>query len=308
MENIRYLLLVFVVVQTMFIVVDCWTFWRDTSNEPVGSFLRRHRGTIGFLASIWLGYFVIQNLLMAGMPTVEATLGWFSNLLGLPPRSTMTADAAPWWNVGFLFVATYFVSGFWDYWLHRFLHTRQFWFLHENHHLPTQVFNGMPGISVRPFVAPTTFLTYFCSIGTLIYWVKLANQPYLLHAYLRYLPGLMVLFALVGSASHSCFLRRLLWIHFLLKTFFVTTPQEHILHHAKNLSGNYGNFMTFWDRVFGTYLNPLAIPYDQVELGLNYDQDFLGTLTGGRWKISERLRTKYQLGRFCNLVSQTWGK
>jgi hypothetical protein len=36
-------------------------------------------------------------------------------------------------------------------------------------------------------------------------------------------------------------------------------------------------------------------------LGLPYDQDFLGTLTLGRWKLPPALRRRFQIDRYCNL-------
>ncbi len=61
--------------------------------------------------------------------------------------------------------------------------------------------------------------------------------------------------------------------------------------------------MTLWDHLFGTYVDPLKVGYTDIRLGLGYDQDFFGTLTAGRLKISERLRNKYRIGAFCYLDS-----
>lgn len=306
MENVGYLLLIFLVVQSTFIVLDCSTLWLENGAGHLEKLLQIHRGTFFFLGGVWLAYFAIQALLMAAMPTVERTLAWFSGIMNLADSSLSGPNGVTARGTIFLLVmVTYMVAGFWDYCLHRWmLHGRRFWFLHENHHLPTRVFNGMPGISVRPFVAPTTFLTYFCTTGTILCGVTLLDQLWLLHAYVGYLPGLILSFALIGSASHSCFLRQFRWLHRLMKVLFITTPLEHILHHGAGVQGNYGNFTTLWDRVFGTYLDPLKMSNARLQIGLLYDQDFLGTLTGGRWKIPQPVRERYRLGEFCYFPSQ----
>jgi sterol desaturase/sphingolipid hydroxylase (fatty acid hydroxylase superfamily) len=76
-------------------------------------------------------------------------------------------------------------------------------------------------------------------------------------------------------------------------------PREHLLHHAARIQGNYGNFTTVWDRAFGTYVSPPE--RSEVAIGLDYDQDFLGALTAGRFKLPRSLRARYQVGRVCRL-------
>ena len=68
------------------------------------------------------------------------------------------------------------------------------------------------------------------------------------------------------------------------------------------LQGNYGNFTSCWDRVFGTYLDPETIPLSQYRPGLDYDQDYLGTLTFGKLKFSARMRHYFQMQRFSLLL------
>jgi hypothetical protein len=81
----------------------------------------------------------------------------------------------------------------------------------------------------------------------------------------------------------------------------LTTPQEHLVHHSADLEGNYGNFTTLWDRAFGTYLDPTLGDNQNHPLGLPYDQDFLGTLTFGRYKLPEPVRQRFQVARYCNV-------
>jgi sterol desaturase/sphingolipid hydroxylase (fatty acid hydroxylase superfamily) len=118
---------------------------------------------------------------------------------------------------------------------------------------------------------------------------------------LRSLVPTLLFVGLVLTASHSRFLRRWNAVHQVMKWAWLTTPHEHLLHHAVDSRSNYGNFTTLWDRVFGTYEDPIGKDLEQVPLGLSYDQDFLGTVTLGRLHFSPAQRTKYQVARYCNL-------
>jgi sterol desaturase/sphingolipid hydroxylase (fatty acid hydroxylase superfamily) len=113
------------------------------------------------------------------------------------------------------------------------------------------------------------------------------------------LPALLLSFAFVASASHSIFLRRSDLMDRVFRFLLLISPREHLLHHAATLKGNYGNFTPVWDRLFGTYVSPHE--HSALDLGLDYDQDFLGAITGGRLKLSPGIRTRYQVGRVCRL-------
>jgi sterol desaturase/sphingolipid hydroxylase (fatty acid hydroxylase superfamily) len=291
------ILLIFAVVQTVFIALDILTLWRDARAGAAPALRGLGVGTVLFLAGVGLVYFTIQNALMAALPPTEAMVETVAAAFGLG----MGGDDATPATMALLLAATYLVAGFWDYVLHRWLlHARYGWFLHENHHLPTVVANGIPGISVRPFVAATTVLTSLGTAITMLGLMALAGASGLVDAYLRGVPALVLVLTAVGSASHSAFLRRFPWVHRVLRIVGVTTPQEHLLHHAPGAHGNYGNFTSFWDRVFGTYLAPAAPGAPPPRLGLSYDQDFLGTLTAGRWKLSPATRQRYRLEAFCH--------
>jgi sterol desaturase/sphingolipid hydroxylase (fatty acid hydroxylase superfamily) len=293
----------FLVVQSSFVLLDLHEVRRARGRPPLRDVVVRHRAAIVFLLLVWCGYFAIQSILFASLPSLDATVTWAAKLWDIDRPMRGDGSRPPVWSLGVLAVATYFVVGFWDYCAHRWiLHSRPGWFLHESHHLPTQVHNAMPGISARPLVAPTTFLAYACSAVTILGALRLCGREALLVPYLETLPAVVLLFALIGSASHSCFLRRFNWIHQVLKTLLVTTPQEHLLHHTTTLHGNYGNFMTFWDRLCGTYLDPATADPGRLRLGLAYDQDFLGALTGGRCKLPARLRARCEVGAFCYIT------
>jgi sterol desaturase/sphingolipid hydroxylase (fatty acid hydroxylase superfamily) len=74
-----------------------------------------------------------------------------------------------------------------------------------------------------------------------------------------------------------------------------------VLHHTVDLRGNYGNFTTLWDRLFGTYLDPRLPEHEGHRFGLGYDRDFLGAITVGAARLPSSWRKRFQLDRYCNL-------
>lgn len=297
MANVKLFLFLFGVTQTVFVLLDFYELWRQDGRPSLPAKLRSEWRTFLSLAFVWVIYFSIQLGLSAMLPSVDRTLTTAKQILGLSSQLTpfiahhITLSIA----IG---IVSFFVAGFWDYLTHRFLlHSRLAWILHESHHLPTRVFNGMPGISARPFVVFSAFLVNVFSIATmfLLFWI--AGRLDLADLFFATLPAIFFTFAFIGSASHSCFLRGYAFLDRWPRYLLIITPQEHVLHHAANHNGNFGNFTPLWDRVFGTYLDPARV--GETKLGLNYDQDFLGAITAGKWKLSARLRTKLGLERFC---------
>jgi sterol desaturase/sphingolipid hydroxylase (fatty acid hydroxylase superfamily) len=288
--------------QAVFIALDAWQEWKNAGFASIRSLFRAQGTPLLFLAGIWAGYFLVQASIAAVLPSGPGTLQWFAERVGLG-ASAPASGKLSWIETAGLGVSVFFVAGFWDYAIHRwFSHSKPFWFTHENHHLPRIVNNAMPGISVRPLAGFASFLT-LCGTTAMTFCVlRLFPLPYV-GAFSEALPAAMFVAVSIGSASHSSFLRAHRCVHTLMRRLLLTTPQEHILHHAARLQGNYGNFTTIWDRLFGTYLDPDKVDMSQVEIGLAYDQDFLGTLTWGRWKFSPQTRRRYRLGLFCQLAN-----
>lgn len=297
MANVKLFLLLFGVTQTVFVLLDFYELWRQDGRPPLLRKLRSQWRAFLSLTVIWLLYFSLQLGLSALFPSVEKTLVATKQMLNLSPERAESYAHRMALRIA-VGVITFFVAGFWDYLTHRFLlHSRLAWYLHESHHLPTKVFNGMPGISARPFVVFTSFLVNVSSIATmfLLFWI--VGRFDLAAVFFDTLPAIIFAFAFIGSASHSCFLRRYPLVDRWPRYLGIITPQEHVLHHAANHIGNFGNFTPLWDRVFGTYLDPAK--FGAVKLGLNYDQDFLGAITAGKWKLSTHLRRKLGLANFC---------
>jgi sterol desaturase/sphingolipid hydroxylase (fatty acid hydroxylase superfamily) len=204
---------------------------------------------------------------------------------------------------GFALLGFYF-AGLCDYLFHRFVsHSRAAWVTHEYHHLPIDISVYMPGFCVRPFLVVSVFPTSAIAIFTVQAAISLSGYSEWDMMPLVY--AVVLAQTAIGSMSHSAYLRRLSWIHTLFRPFGLLSPQEHWLHHASDLEGNYGNFVTVWDRVFGTYLDPEKIDRENHRAGLAYDQDFLGALTLGKIKLSQRIRDAFQLEHFCFLNRST---
>jgi sterol desaturase/sphingolipid hydroxylase (fatty acid hydroxylase superfamily) len=252
-------------------------------------------GWIGiFLAIQYAGYSLVpeNHALLASVR--ERTARWFH----------LNATAAPMGGSAIVLVsvAAFYISGLWDYLVHRFFsHHRWFFFTHEYHHLPRQVTCLMPGIAGRPFAVLAMFPPIAASVVTVYVLLAVCGFP------LWDLSVLKVLFLTilgVQVAIHSSFMRSQLWAHYLLKALAITSPQEHALHHAVDLQGNYGNHTTLWDRLFGTYVDPLLPQNQGHAFGLAYDQDFLGTITLGKLKLPPALRRRFQVARLCNITEE----
>ena len=292
----RLFLILFLAIPLVFVVLDGIELRRAPANggrgRPSGEALVFLGLVIALYAVIQFGGFALTPSPDALMEAVRPTLArWLHRPLSAEPIR------GPW--LAALTVILFYVSGLWDYLLHRvFSHSRMFFFTHEYHHLPSQVHVAMPGLAVRPFAVVTSFPTSAATVVSAYAILLLLGLPLWDLAPIKIL---LLIQALLLTASHSCFLRRWWPLHHGMKWLALTTPQEHLLHHTVDLQGNYGNFTILWDRVFGTYLDPMRAEHEGHALGLAYDQDFLGTLTLGRLKLPRPVRERFQVGRYCNL-------
>ena len=272
--------------------------------------LREHRErheplrgkAIGFLVLILLLYFGLQiggSRLLPGPAEIVDSVQELS--LRLNEQDAVTQQSLG--SMLFTGAVLFYVAGFWDYLVHRcFSHSRIFWFTHEYHHLPRRVTVWMPGIFARPFgFVPTAISTLATAVTFYAALLVLALPPW----GLRPLLTVALFIALILTASHSAFLRRFAVVHRAMRCLFLTTPQEHLLHHCVGSCCNYGNFTTLWDRLLRTYSNPEHEDLPSLRLGLSYDQDFLGAVTLGRLRLTEEQRERYQVGQYCNLESSS---
>lgn len=281
-------------VQVVFLGLDLAERHVTRAERYGGEPLRR--ASLLFLLGIIGVFLVIQVAGFALVPRVDALV---DRVRAFVAPGALPANAPDGWRFGVIAVALFYVGGFVDYAWHRwFSHHRLFWFTHESHHLPSEIFVGMPGLGVRPFavltvvplVAITAALTYAA--------LRIAGRPMWSWTIFQF-PLLAASTLLV--TSHSSLMRRGWLAHRLLGPLLLTSPQEHVLHHTVDLQGNYGNFTTLWDRLFGTYLDPRLPEHQGHRFGLAYDRDFLGTITAGAVELPASWRKRFQIDRYCNI-------
>jgi len=307
MSNVKVFIALFVCVQVLFMSLDAIdllsekknSLWIGKKHSSGSRLLLESRPVILLVIISGTVYFLLQLSLSAAMPGLPRLIHFAAAFAGIRDGNSTSAASPGWMLLGLAAAAAYLATTLFDYLVHRFLLHGFLWRLHENHHLPTVVSNLMPGIATRPFVAIPNLIINLCS-GLLVLWLlRLSGNPQLMAALPRVVPALIAWFAFVASASHSSFLRRFAFVDRLFRALLIITPREHLLHHAADLKGNYGNFTALWDRLFGTYIDPQSVP--QPALGLNYDQDFLGAISAGRLKLSRSVRRRYQVDRVCRI-------
>lgn len=292
----RTFLIALLAIFATFVVLDAIELrrgpWRGKPGRPSGE-------AFGFLVIMLALYGLIQTGGLSLVPSTDRMMAAVGAALADWLGRPVTAEPIRGVWLVMLSIVLFYASGLWDYLLHRFFgHSRRFFFIHEYHHLPSQVNVIMPGLAMRPFVVVTSFPATVATVISAYAILLVLGLPLW---DLSPLKVLLLVQAVLLCASHSCFMRRWWWIHHGMKWLALTTPQEHLLHHTVDLQGNYGNFTVLWDRVFGTYLDPTRSEHQDHALGLPYDQDFVGALTAGRVKLPAAMRRRFQVERFCNL-------
>jgi sterol desaturase/sphingolipid hydroxylase (fatty acid hydroxylase superfamily) len=281
-------------VQGAFVALDL-ADRHQTRDERYGG-ERVRPATVAFFIGIGLLFLLVEAAGMALVPRIDVLMEWVRARVGAPEqlgRSPHGKILIP------LSIALFYIAGFFDYAWHRwFSHHPLFWFTHEYHHLPSQVFVGMPGLATRPFVV-ITIVPVVLATATTVYVGLRGGCERRWDVTVFQIP--LLASTTVLTTSHSSLLRRSWRLHSVMRWFALTTPQEHLLHHTVDLAGNYGNFTSLWDRLFGTYLDPRRLENQGHRVGLGYDQDFLGTLTVGALRMPPRWRRRLQLNRYVNL-------
>jgi sterol desaturase/sphingolipid hydroxylase (fatty acid hydroxylase superfamily) len=293
MSNARTFIWLFVYVQAAFIAMDLYEHWRLARKAGKQKVIRANAALILALGATCAIYTAIQLALALALPNIGRLTDF---ALRLVPVQRVAPQRQ--WTIP-VFIVAFAIATLFDYLVHRFLLHGPLWRLHENHHLPSVVSNVMPGIAARPFVIVPNFLINAGSCAAIFGVVYLIGRPQLIATFLHLVPALLLAFTFVACASHSNFLRRSDWVETAFRSVLLIGPREHLLHHAARIQGNFGNFTTVWDRAFGTYVSPAN--ENGVVLGLDYDQDFLGAITAGRFKLPPSLRSRYQVGRVCRL-------
>lgn len=174
-----------------------------------------------------------------------------------------TVESWPWWLAAPLYVI---LADLGAYWAHRLLHTRALWATHAWHHSPRYLYwaSGLRGSPIHTLllVLPYALVYIFFpipdieSVAVAIAILDIGNQHF------------------IHSNIYVPFQQR-------LERIFVT-PRFHFVHHSTIRSftnSNYGFIFSWWDRLFGTYTDPEAVPADD-PLGLDYEKSNLRLLLG----------------------------
>lgn len=138
-------------------------------------------------------------------------------------------------------LTTLFVMSFFEYWAHRWSHSfRPLWELHKYHHSAEEMsvfaaHRNNPFSGVVMSVITTIPFTFFGATLGSFFWI---GGVRILHDYV----------------IHSEIKNDWGW----WGRWVFTSPAAHRVHHSaeeKHFNSNYGFFIIFWDRVFGTFIH-----------------------------------------------------
>ncbi|NRB40006.1 MAG: sterol desaturase family protein [Pseudomonadales bacterium] len=147
----------------------------------------------------------------------------------------------------------YLLADFGAYWVHRLMHTKIFWSSHRWHHAPKYMYwlSGARGSAIQMFLT---------TLPVIIAWPLMFDIPSWLYFFM-----------------FSEFIFRNHWMHAnvsihskIIELVFIT-PAYHRIHHSRDPLHHNKNFavlFTFWDKLFGTYLDPSSID-NELEFGIN---------------------------------------
>lgn len=130
------------------------------------------------------------------------------------------------------------------YWKHRLSHEWRFWWqIHEVHHSPTEM-NIITANRIHPF-DEALFRIFTCLP------LAMAGAPPEIYLYLRAFQVVHV------KLTHTMLPWRWGWVG----RWLLVSPAVHQIHHSDlphHRDKNYGNMVPWWDRLFGTWYEPVA--------------------------------------------------
>lgn len=177
-------------------------------------------------------------------------------------------------GTGMQILAYLLLTDFLGYVVHRSMHTPWLWRVHAFHH-SVRSLNWISGIRGSPWHIVLILLP-----GALISsLLLLPNNPTAFVA-------IMLIDVASQHLNHSNlrlpFAKQLEW--------FLVTPRMHFIHHSideQHGKCNYGFYFSFWDRVFGTYVDAATVA-NKGQLGLAQDYSTASML----WGIQLRKRRR----------------
>lgn len=212
--------------------------------------LKRDKVWAGFMAArreigTNLGLLVINSLII--LPLVVVPLGLFRQHIPQLPMLPALWEALP---KALLVVIAIVVIDLTAYWRHRMEHHRAFWRIHATHHAD-EAMNWLTLHRKHPLAELLSLvfdLLLVLMLGLPVWAIATAA---LLRSWWGYLIHADVPWTL-GHAGKV-----------------LMSPAAHRLHHIRDealMGSNFGNTITLWDRLFGTYIDPA--PYLNCETGI----------------------------------------
>ncbi len=197
-----------------------------------------------------VGLGLINGAVFSVLPT---SIIWVADWAAANGFGLLHIVSAPIWPI---VVVTILVKSAGQYFFHRILHKIPLlWRIHQVHHCDTWI-DGSTALRFHPF----ELLANIAFVVPLVLLVGL--DPATIAAF-------EIIDVIVGIFSHTC-LRLPEAIDSRLRLLFVT-PGMHRLHHSDyqpETDSNFGATFSFWDRIFGTYLDGSVRQADKFRLGL----------------------------------------
>jgi sterol desaturase/sphingolipid hydroxylase (fatty acid hydroxylase superfamily) len=205
-------------------------------------------------AQRWWANSVLFVAHTSAVTVFAAAIAWLTRTDAAAAQSAFGIGA---WPVAAQIVALLITQGFLQYWVHRFGHQIPvLWRLHRVHHTDTHL-DATTGLRHHPLESLVDYVPFLA--------LTLIVAPSAAGVLGYFLLGFA--FAVFTHIDPN-------WVPARLDralSLVIMTPRLHQLHHSTwqpETDTNYGNILTVWDRVFGTYLPAPATPRAGFALGL----------------------------------------
>lgn len=187
--------------------------------------------------------------LISSVQHYEVVSSSYHYLLTLPPLAAGL----------FYFVVVDFLA----YWMHRLNHSAWLWSTHAFHHSARNLYwaSGMRGSPV-----------HFLLLGLPSLLVEVVFSP----------EGTVLWFVLAYGVVHNSLIHSNVKVPTRLLNWIFVTGESHFVHHSRDPrhgNSNFGFLFTFWDRLFGTWVEPATLAPDY-PLGLDYEVGYPRLMAG----------------------------
>lgn len=179
---------------------------------------------------------VLLAILTVGV--VGTTLTVFTDKLHALGWISFRAEPAAWWVIALEYLLYWFYFDAYFYWAHRLIHVEPLYrWIHRTHHLSTKP-NFLTALSNNPIEPAIT------GLGVPLFFVL-----FTVHETTRLM--VMPTALIMGFYTHVGYELMPKWWTRNPVTKWIVTATFHDQHH-KYFTGNYGAYMTIWDRLLGT--------------------------------------------------------